>query len=185
MTALPDAPGAYGQPPRPPIDASKRVTPRSRPVDDVGERGAARVVEVQADAIGTDAGALERVEEIVDATRRRHAGGVAEREPVGPGVEQVAGELRDAFGRDVAFVRATERGRRRSPRPGHVAPCASSTRSRARDQRLGDERRTFFWLCVSLADTTSSSSSARACERELGALRVRHERGVDDARTSA
>ena len=30
VTMLPVAPGAYGQPPRPPIDASNRVTPRSR-----------------------------------------------------------------------------------------------------------------------------------------------------------
>ena len=111
VTALPDAPGAYGQPPRPPIDASKCVTPRPSAGDDVRERGAARVVEVQADAIGSDARVLERVDEIVDAARRGHAGGVAEREPIGARVEQMPGDLGDALGRDIAFVRTPERGR--------------------------------------------------------------------------
>ena len=82
VTALPDAPGAYGHPPKP---ADRRVEAGHAAVergDDVGERGAARVVEVQPDPIARDPGPLERVEQIVDAARRRHAGRVAEREPI-------------------------------------------------------------------------------------------------------
>ena len=54
---------------------------------------------------------VERVEQVVDAPRRRHPGRVAEREPVGTRVDEMPGDLRHPLGRDVAFVRAPERGR--------------------------------------------------------------------------
>ena len=180
VTALPDAPGAYGQPPSPPIDASKRTTPRSSAASDVRERGAARVVEVQADAIGGDAGRVERVEQIVHAAGRRHAGGVAEREPVGARVDQVAGELRDPLGRDVTFVGTAERGRhdRLGLDAGRVRELDDVARA---DQRLRD-RALHVLLVVRLARAHHDLELVGAGgDRALGALGVRHERRVDDA----
>ena len=102
--------------------ADRRVEARRRraraPASDVRERGAAGVVEVQADRDRRSMPArVERVEQVVDPPGRRHAGGVAERQPVGARVEQVPGELRDPLGRDVALVGAAERRSTRSPRP--------------------------------------------------------------------
>ncbi len=69
----------------------------------------------------------------------------------------------------------------RSPRPRCSAPCASSTTSRAPISDSATDRRTFFWLCVSLALTTSSSSSALCRDRPLGAFGVGNERRIGDA----
>ena len=129
VTALPDAPGAYGQPPSPPIDASKRVTPRSSAATTFASAVPRVLWKCSPTRSRAMPGALERVEQIVDAPGRGHAGGVAEREPVGARVEQVARDLP----RPAPARRRLRRGSRtrstRSPRPAMPAPCASSTTS--------------------------------------------------------
>ena len=114
--------------------------------------------------------------EVVDAARRRHAGGVAEREPVGARVEQVPGELRDPLGRDVAFVRAPERGR-------HDRLDRDARAVRELDDVARADRATRRPSGARSSGCASRSRSPRArarrpcaADRQLGALRVRHER---------
>ena len=131
VTALPDAPGAYGQPPRPPIDASKRVTPRSSAATTLASavpRVLWKCSPIRSVAIAGRSSASSR-----SSTRRGrgHPGGVAERQPVGARVDEMAGELRHPLGRDVAFVRDSRTRSTRSPRP-RSRPRARSRRRRAR-----------------------------------------------------
>ena len=75
MTTLPVAPGAYGQPPRPPSDASKVRTPDVVGGQAVGQAEAARVVQVGRAGLVADRGA-HLVEQTPHLRRVGHAGGV-------------------------------------------------------------------------------------------------------------
>ena len=176
---LPVAPGAYGQPPRPPIDASNRRTPRSSAVTTLASPVPRVLWKCSEMPSALMPASLERVEQRVDARRRGHAGGVAEAQAVGAAVAQAR--------RDAARPRASGT----SPsygQPNAVDTIASTGVPGAVGQRgeLGSppsidsstERFTLRRLCVSLALTTTSSSSTAGRERQLGALHVGHQRPV-------
>ena len=81
---LPLAPGANGQPPSPPTDASSRVTPAADGGVGAGQPGAAGVVEVRAERDVADQRADEG-DQVADPPRRGGADGVGDREPVDAG----------------------------------------------------------------------------------------------------
>ena len=178
----PTRPGAYGHPPSPPIDASKRVTPRSSAATTFAS-AVPRVLwkcrPTRSLVIPARSSASSR-----SSTRRGrgHTGGVTEREPVGARVDEEARDLRDPFRRDVALVRATERGRhdrldqrrprrdrsrpRRAPPPASRRPnasrssgCASRSRSRRARSRRPRPR--------SRARRPSGSAPARSRRRRV------------------
>ena len=74
---MPAAPGAYGHPPRPPDEAVGR-DPEGERGRDVGERGAARVVIMERDAIGRQT-REHRLEHPRHQSWMRGADGVADR----------------------------------------------------------------------------------------------------------
>ena len=169
-----------GSRPSPPIDASKRATPRSSAVSTLASAVPRVSWKCRPTRSALDPGAVERVEQFVDAARRRHAGRVAEREPVGARVDQVARELRDPLGRDVAFVRTAERGR--DDRLGLDAGAVRELDDIARThERLGD-RAAHVLPVVRLARAHDQLELVGlGVDGMLGALGVRHERRVDDA----
>ena len=93
------------------------------------------------------------------------------------------GDLGDALGRDIAFVRTPERGRH-DGLDRHVLAVREVDELARRDQRLGDAA-AHVLLVVGLArgDHELELVGLRR-QRELGALRVRHERAVRHAGTA-
>ena len=81
MPTLPVAPGAYGQPPSPPDDASNFAMPCCSAGVHVGERRAARIVEVHRDALERNP-LREQRHELVDLARHADADRVADRKLV-------------------------------------------------------------------------------------------------------
>ena len=112
---------------------------------------------------------------------RRHAGRVAEREPVGARVDEVAGDLRHPLGRDVALVGAAERGRddRLDRGAGVVHELGDLVRG---DERLGD-RPPHVVQVVRLARAHHELHLVGGGrDRALGAPHVGHERRVGHSR---
>jgi hypothetical protein len=83
-------------------------------------------VEVQGEHAARDAGVVERLDDVVDAARRRDADRVADGDLVDGQVEQLVDDLAHRLGRDVSLVRAAERRR-------DVTADADPLLARARD----------------------------------------------------
>ncbi len=137
VARLPAAPGAYGQPPVPPVDASKQLDPIFQPGDDVGEGGAARVVEVVGELVQRDAGARRARRQVVHLARHAHADGVAQADLVDAQLEQAQPDFDDAASVDAAGERAAERSRDVAALPPAKFGCASEHR-RERVERAVD-----------------------------------------------
>ncbi len=137
-------------------------------------------MEVQSGAIRRDAGAFERVEQIVHAARGGHARGVAERQAVGAGVDEMARELGDPLRRDVTFIRTTERGG--DDRLGlDVRPVRELDDIAGADERFGHGAADVL-LVVRLARADHELELVGpGLDRPLRTLGIRDERGVDDA----
>ena len=110
VTMLPVAPGANGQPPRPPSEASKVRTPISSPASTLAKPEPARVVQ----CAGRRAVADFRLDQFVDAADLRrigHAGGVGEPDFVATGFEARHREPQHFAFLDLALDGAAEHGR--------------------------------------------------------------------------
>ena len=86
MTTLPLAPGACGQPPMPPSDASKLAHAASSAATTVGEAEAARVVEVGRAGLGAEFPRCSRLNSRLTCAGLRVADGVGEADGVGAGL---------------------------------------------------------------------------------------------------
>src|SRR5487761_927572 len=171
VAMLPVAPGAYGQPPSPPTDASKSATPSSS-------------------AVSTFASPVPRV---LWKCRFRAVSGCRDRNSptsactrAGVAIPVVSpNETESAPSATARLATATVRSTGTSPSYGQphavatitwqVTPawCAASMITAMSSSDSSVLRLTFLRLCVSEADTTASSSanpasSARAAPREFG-----------------
>ena len=164
VTAVPGRSRAYGQPPAEPlIDVPKRGLPFERR-HHVGER-----VPRVAGGGGRFGrpwmpGSLERAEQVVDALGRRHAGGVAERQPIrAGGTTKWARERATRFGRDASPAsRQPRRGDDRRWRRRCLRLASQRRlRSRAPTQRLRDGTGDVLLRCgCRLAPTPARRPSA-------------------------
>ena len=125
-------PGAYGQPPVPPVDASKQRTPGVEPGRHVREGRAARVVEVERDALERRARPRPPGRS-ASATWSRHADPdrVAEADLVGAELEQADARPRRPGRARRAGVRAAERGRDIARRHQPSSPARARTGAKA------------------------------------------------------
>ena len=135
MARLPAAPGAYGQPPVPPVDASKQAHAVFETGNHVGQRGAPRVVEVVGEPLERNAG-RGGAGQLVHLAGHADADGVAEADLVDAKLEQPQADLDDPAGIDATGVRAAE-GRRdvAPPPPAELrlpAPAPARTRRASR-----------------------------------------------------
>ena len=155
VTMLPVAPGAYGQPPRPPWDAVELANPDVERGDDVREPLAARVVKVSGAAQVADFGAQEGESAGGPASgsrsrRCRRDGWSRRRTPL----TRAASPNHVVFGNG-ALNRAAERlspGRPRPRSPGTAR--LAGRRSRGRSARISScVLRMFAIECGSLTDT--------------------------------
>ena len=139
---LPLAPGANGQPPSPPTEASSRVTPAVHGRVGAGQAGAAGVVEVRAERDVADQRAHPR-DQVADAPRGGRADGVGDRQPVDAGLAGRVDDVDHPLRRRRAVERAVPcrgdddlhrgaavvRDARRSPRSVRSPPRWSARRS--------------------------------------------------------
>src|SRR5580693_1254987 len=171
VAMFPVAPGAYGQPPRPPTEASKSATPSSSAVSTFASPVPRVLWKCRLSAVS---GCLDRN----SPTSSRTRAGVA--------IPVVSpNETESAPSATARLATPTTRCTGTSPSYGQphavetitwqVAPawCAWSMRTAMSSSDSSVLRFTFLRLCVSEADTTASSSvnpasSARAAPREFG-----------------
>ena len=165
---LPLAPGANGQPPSPPTEASSRVTPERHRRVRAGQTGAAGVVEVRAQRDVADQRAHVR-DQVGDPPRRGGADGVGDREPVDAASHAAVtmsttrwGGVGPSNGQShaVAMMTSTE------------APLswAIATISAISAVASAVERPTLARLCPSAADTTYSIEPRPAAMARLAPL---------------
>ncbi len=129
--------GRVGQPPVPPVEASKQRTPADRPGRDVGERRAARVVEVERDPLERDPGVRGPGDDRADLRRDADADRVAEADLVEPEGQEADGDVDRPLRGDGAGVRAAEGGRDvAAPPPAELAGAREDRRER--HERLVD-----------------------------------------------
>ncbi len=117
MARLPAAPGAYGQPPVPPLDASKAADPQLEGGRHVRQRGSPRVVKVHRQPLRRDPGVQQGAHDPAHIRGPCHPDGVADAHLLDAELHQL---LRDADHRrlgDFALVRAAECGRDVGARP--------------------------------------------------------------------
>ena len=108
MARLPAAPGAYGQPPRPPADASNVVMPNGSAVSTLAR--AVPRVSWKCSATWSAAHARQhRVEHDRDLARMRDPDCVADGDFEHAKVDEARRDLRDALGRHDPFERTAER----------------------------------------------------------------------------
>ena len=183
VATLPLAPGACGQPPMPASDRVEAVDADLERRADVGQREAARVVEVAApEAVAGDArGPLEQ---LAHAARVGVADGVGEADAVGAGVQH---RLHAGAAPRPARPGPASCSRRRCRcRPR----CASSSRRRRAPR--GSAPTSAIDLVGRLAQVGQAVRVARRQrhehqvgsrgDRALGALQVRHQHRGDEAR---
>ena len=185
VTTLPVAPGAYGQPPSPPIDASNRAHARGRARR---ARSRAPVPRVLWKCSPTLAPAMPARSSVVEQRRRPGAASPCRscrRTRAGRRPRRADGRATCAtrVRRDVALVGTAERGRDDRRRPAVPASCAIAMSALRAVERLRRPTGARSCGCGSrYALTTTSTSSAAGRDRPLGAPLVRDQRRVDDAR---
>ena len=136
MATLPVAPGANGQPPMPPADASKTVAPASQGGQRVRVAAALRVVQVDAEREPEPG---DRRAEATDRSGHRDADRVGEHQLVHAVRGQALGQLEDPAGVDVPLERAAERDADRPRDPQALGPRGRA-HARSRGEALLDAR---------------------------------------------
>ena len=132
MARLPAAPGAYGQPPVPPVDASKQRTPASRPATTLAS--AVPRVSWKWNAIRSSGmpAAIARPVELRDLARHADADRVAEADLVDAELERAAARpRRRAAGRRRRCTGSRTRSRRSRGATSRARPPGARTGSKA------------------------------------------------------